>query len=87
MSTSQIADSTIYGVCGRCGHTEPRPAHAADDWAGCENCPAPAREVEMFDDPDYAEDASETVLADNADDMARRRSGGDASVDARYEVR
>jgi hypothetical protein len=76
--------ATIYAVCNRCGHTEPRPAHAADDWSGCENCPAPAREVESFDDPDIAEDASEIVLANNADHMAMLRSGGDALIDARY---
>lgn len=80
-------DATIYGVCQRCGHTDPRPGHAAADWQRCESCRAPSREVEMFDDLDYAEDASEIVLANSADWAATRRSGGDAMVDARFEVR
>lgn len=50
---------TVYAACTACGHVEPRPEHALEDWRDCENCRADSGLVEPFDDEQRAFDALE----------------------------
>ncbi len=50
---------TVYALCPRCAHVEPRPAHAEDDWFPCESC---GWFPELYRSREEADDASETIL-------------------------
>jgi hypothetical protein len=50
-------EETVYAGCTSCGHLEPRPEHAEDDWKPCERCGA--KWPGSYSDPEEFEDYME----------------------------
>lgn len=55
-----MSDETIYAGCHDCGHIEPRPAIAREDWRCCENCHNPIS-PELYQSYEDAADAIEAT--------------------------